>query len=298
MKIVRESKEPLFWAVGTLNDIIKEIKSTSMRPHYLSDDELFIDTVDILESLKEFEVDDIGDFSGLTEDSPDVQVLHKYNTYNWSSPVNHDLNMIYFEFRGEEYVAVAAHISGDVRTNYTDYAILNTNMSAIMVAGDEAEYGFKDLGHGIEVQLTWTSETYGVYDYEEGEPLGDGYFQIDKKDLFEQLAEDYPNLKDRLLGDDDDEVEVEDVREATGNVYKLFFDHSVPTDEYPDDVTVEADDDEVAFSELYDAVRGACDFPVSNVTKNGNDVTDEFDDFVDGMFSKYAEEGEVYEVED
>lgn len=74
------------------------------------------------------------------------------------------------------------------------------------------------------------------------------------------------------------------------HVYEVFYDKSVPVDEFPEDFQIEAGTDEEAFSQILDRWEEEGAFPIQDVTKDGMTVKDEFDEF-----SSTSTEGEFNE---
>lgn len=60
------------------------------------------------------------------------------NSYNWNGSVV--LQARFFEYRGKKYTAVAFHRFGDVRGNYTPYAILNCDKEEFLNTMCELDY--------------------------------------------------------------------------------------------------------------------------------------------------------------
>lgn len=145
----------------TMNDMInemKELRGANVRvfgqPTTLSNecDDFTIDIVDILESLKEYELECLynydydADEEGFERDileecwdADDIlNELEKYgfiknvydykvhNSYNWGSPINHDFNIKQYDnmVDGGVFIVLKCHRYGDVRGNYTDEVVL------------------------------------------------------------------------------------------------------------------------------------------------------------------------------
>lgn len=78
-------------------------------------------------------------------------------------------------------------MGGDVRGNYTYYAILKCDFYDLF---DVEFYPSKDIaGTNLVADLRWYSEEYSVYNYETQEDF-DGYYQLEMSDLLFQLKED------------------------------------------------------------------------------------------------------------
>lgn len=138
----------------SINDVINEIKSLRGSNVEIFErmvkldqeiDELEIDVVDILESVKENEVKDlvIHEYSEEIDDYKEVtfydvdeyldrlwdemvieEVRHN-NTYNWLAPVTNHIDFTEYEMVSGEYlVELKVHKYGDIRGNYTDTVLL------------------------------------------------------------------------------------------------------------------------------------------------------------------------------
>lgn len=194
--------------ITTIDEIIKDLTENCLggwiyENSKIKDDVLCIDTRDLLEEFKQFELpyDEAmelcknlialhggdameGMFCGFTFDGIATK---SDNTYNWSANISHHINFDEFEYDGEKYVAIMAHRGGDVRGNYTYYAILKCDFDDLL----EIEfYPSKDIaGTNLVVDLRWYSETYDVYNIETGETY-DSYWQTEMNDLIAELKED------------------------------------------------------------------------------------------------------------
>ena len=88
-----------------------------------------------------------------------------YNSYNWNSSATFQFQ--YLEIKEVEYVAIKFHISGDVRTNYTFYMLLEFNFSD----NEFLEYlnelrkniSFKYKNYNINVSSDVITELFNIY---------------------------------------------------------------------------------------------------------------------------------------
>jgi len=88
-----------------------------------------------------------------------------YNSYNWNSSATFQFQ--YLEIKEVEYVAIKFHISGDVRTNYTYYMLLEFNFSD----NEFLEYlnelrkniSFKYKNYNINVSSDVITELFNIY---------------------------------------------------------------------------------------------------------------------------------------
>lgn len=74
----------------------------------------------------ELETDSPEEYLEYLENIYSINEIQGGNTYNGSSPLNHHINFTFYENRdfGTYYVLLRCHRYGDVRGNYTDYALL------------------------------------------------------------------------------------------------------------------------------------------------------------------------------
>lgn len=195
------------YGLMTLDEMIKKLGDYTdawiFEDGKIKPDVLAIDTRDFLEELKKYEVEDYTIFYPLIEELREKVknsswfrpidytfmdiAKNSIYTYNWCSPLSHDVAFDEFEYNGTTYVAVCTHIGIDARCGFTFYAILECDLEDIY----ELEfYPSVDIaGTNLVADLKWYSEFYDVYDYETGETY-DGYYQIEMSDLLFQLKED------------------------------------------------------------------------------------------------------------
>ena len=194
--------------ITTIDEIIKDLTENCLggwiyENGKIKDDVLCVDTRDLLEEFKQFELpyDEAMELcenlvASHGEDAMDSTfwgftfggiATKSENTYNWNANISHDINFNEFEYDSAKYTAIMVHRWGDVRGNYTYYAILKCDIEDLL----NVEFYFsKDIaGTSLVADLEWYSECYDVYDYETGETY-DGYYQLEMSDLLLQLKED------------------------------------------------------------------------------------------------------------
>ena len=195
------------YGLMTLDEMIERVgKNTDawiFENGKIKSDVLAIDTRDFLEELKKYEVEDYTIFYPLIDElreriknSSYIRLIDytfmdiakdSIYTYNWCSPLSHDVVFDEFEYNDTTYVAVCTHIGMDARVGFTFYAILECDLEDIY----ELEfYPSVDIeGTNLVADLKWYSEDYDVYDLDTDETY-DGYYQMEMKDLLFQLKED------------------------------------------------------------------------------------------------------------
>lgn len=168
--------------IKPISEIIKQVKSYGTRGWIwdngkIRDDALVCDIFPILESLEEYEVQlDDEDIARIYEDG-DAD-----NTYNWSANISNDLDFRYIEKVG---CIVQVHLSGDVRSNYTDFFAIES-LDCILQCPDI--YQTKKINNRYFADINALSDTYEVYDTETNESVGD-FYEIDRNELIKELEE-------------------------------------------------------------------------------------------------------------
>lgn len=195
------------YGLMTLDKMIKKLNGYTdawiFEDGKIKPDVLAIDTRDFLEELKKYEVEDYTIFYPLIEELREKVENSSYfrpidytfmdiaknsiYTYNWNSPLSHNVVFDEFEYNDTTYVAVCTHIGVDARVGFTFYSILECDLDDIY----ELEfYPSVDIeGTNLVADLRWYSECYDVYDLDTDESY-DGYYQIEMSDLLLQLKED------------------------------------------------------------------------------------------------------------
>ena len=194
--------------ITTIDEIIKDLTENCLgawiyEDGKIKDDVLCVDTRDLLEEFKYFELP----CDEAMELCENLVALHgeeamdstfwgftfggiatkSDNTYNWGATISHHINFDEFQYDGEKYVAIMVHRYGDVRGNYTYYAILKCDFYDLF---DLEFYPSKDIaGTTLVADLKWYAEDYDVYNLDTGE-LYDGYYEVEISDLLFRLKED------------------------------------------------------------------------------------------------------------
>lgn len=136
-----------------------------------------------LDSYDELEFDSVQEYVDYMEDELMCwkEVSHG-NSYNWSAPVSHDFDYKIFQDldAGRFFVQLMVHRFGDVRANYTEYALLEFDYEedfiyTVMEANtqvdlDDKHYAMIDvLSHGYEVYTHDGEYVDVIHDLEEWE---------------------------------------------------------------------------------------------------------------------------------
>lgn len=148
----------------------------------IRDDVICGDVMPLLEELKEYEI-------GVTDEYIEAfkrnDKTECYYTYNYNTNVDKDIVMWWRE--GCPIVIMQIHLGGDATLMWnTDFAVKVDGIDCIY--NMESTTQIKDINgrYGADIELF--SEVYSVYDYEKGETVGDGFYQIEVADLLEEIA--------------------------------------------------------------------------------------------------------------
>ena len=210
----------------SIEDVKKEIKALDEqgKENYSfanSEDEysLLVDVKNLLDNMKANEIDpstmiEIEVDEDEYEEIPFQTWLYEYsgleelkadNSYNWCSPLSHDIN---FEVWGvseteEIYVVVRVHRLGDIRGNYTDEIILSyDNYDDFMYSNIEDtskfvgfEFDYNGEKYNADIVVDWYKECPDVRIMDENcdeeiLDLYDVYIDADnKEELIEKMRE-------------------------------------------------------------------------------------------------------------
>lgn len=176
---------------------------------------LLIDVIPFLEYLESYQVDS-SDMVYISDDEeiPFQEWLYDYsgmeelrgdNSYNWSSPISHDVNYEVWGYSDSEplFVVFRVHRFGDVRGNYTDEFILKFDnydeFIYSVLAPDYTDVTEKFISVKVddyiaEVRIEWLRDTCDIMvmdeDGNEIEILYDFSLISDtKEELIEELRE-------------------------------------------------------------------------------------------------------------
>ena len=195
------------YGLMTLDEMIKKLGDYTdawiFEDGKIKSDVLAIDTRDFLEELKKYEVEDYTIFYLLIDELRERVNNSSYfrpidytfmdiaknsiYTYNWCSPLSHDVVFDEFEYNDTTYVAVCTHTGIDARIGFTFYAILECDLEDIY---NLEFYPSVDIeGTNLVADLKWCSDTYDVYNLDTGETY-DGYYHTEMSNLLFRLKED------------------------------------------------------------------------------------------------------------
>ena len=204
----------------TIEDVKKEIKTLDeqCKGNYSfanSEDEysLLVDVKNLLDNMKANEIDPTETVEIDGEEIPFQTWLYEYsnmenlkadNSYNWCSPLSHDINFEVWGYSETEeiFVVVRVHRTGDIRGNYTDEIILKyDNYDDFMYSNMENvskfvgfEFDYEGEKYIADIVIEWFKECQDVRimdeNYNEILDLYDVYLDADNKDeLIEKMKE-------------------------------------------------------------------------------------------------------------
>ena len=177
-----------------LENIIADIRAIDSRENgawifengKIRNDVLCGNVILLLEELKEYEINCTDDAIEKIINISNEQE-HHWNTYNWNANISHNLDVAEAEINGYIYMAIMVHRYGDIRTNYTDRFVVKF----------DSEYEFYELESMIQskeindeyiADINLMTEGYNVYDYINGEDVGE-FYELEKADLLNAINE-------------------------------------------------------------------------------------------------------------
>lgn len=176
-----------------LESVIVDIKNLDSQNHAwifengkISNNVFCGDVIPLLEELMEYEINCTDNaIENIVSISNEQE--HHWNTYNWNANISHSLDVAEAEINGYVYMAIMVHRYGDVRANYTDRFLVRF----------DSEYEFYELESIIQskeindryiADISLMTEGYNVYDYINGEDIGE-FYELEKADLLNAINE-------------------------------------------------------------------------------------------------------------
>lgn len=158
-------------------DIEKEDSKYKDELKYLADTRV------ILDNLRDYEVDIPKKYKdnvlGYMEELTNYKDFKGGNTYNYNGKILHDINYNYIQSGDNLYMAIMVHRLGDIRANYTEYALFRfDSIEEFFEVIDDicmenfggcVEYNGKHYYYDIsifdEFLRVWCEETQEQYDF-------------------------------------------------------------------------------------------------------------------------------------
>lgn len=152
----------------------------------MRDDIICGEVIPFLEELKDYEVDLTQEqIIALRRNWLSMNVMHCDNTYNNNGSIDHDFEFDIAEMNDGVYVTIMVHRFGDVRANYTDWAICKLDyVESIFELESVMQY--KDIIGKYVADINIFSEGYEVYDYINDKDIGT-FYEIEVKDLLDEI---------------------------------------------------------------------------------------------------------------
>lgn len=178
-----------------IDRIIEDIPMVEIEKEdskYHDEVKYLIDSRVLLNNLKEYEIEIPQEFYDKYKDKFGNGVLQYMevltnvnmkdfggaNTYNWGGRIIHDFDYRYVDLKDAYYVAIQVHRFGDIRGNYTDFALLKfDNFESFIERVDEESYSsggcfeyngkhyFYDLSIFCEWLRVWCEENQEDYEF-------------------------------------------------------------------------------------------------------------------------------------
>lgn len=152
----------------------------------MRDDIICGEVIPFLEELKDYEIDLTQEqIIALRRNWLSMNVMHCDNTYNNNGSVDHDFEFDIAETNDGVYVTIMVHRFGDVRANYTDWAICKFDSFEEMFCLESAMQ-YKNINDRYMLDVNIFTEGYNVWDSESEEDLGI-FYEIEVKDLLDEI---------------------------------------------------------------------------------------------------------------
>ena len=158
----------------------------------LKDDVVCGEVIPFLEELKEYEVEmsqaDIKDMMNFWDSNFDRLRYTRDNTYNHNANIDHniDYRIVESEYDGT-WFAFMIHRYGDVRGNYTDWAVCKFD-DIYEFYGLESIMQYKQINERYVADINIFSESFNVYDCIKGEDVGE-FWDIEVESLLKSIEE-------------------------------------------------------------------------------------------------------------
>ena len=175
-----------------LGAVIKDIKDVNlMGDAWIYDDNGNIkdnvicgNVLPWLTELKDYEIDVDDEFINYILENSD----NRWNTYNWSANIDHNIDGAEMDIDGYHYVALMVHRYGDVRWNYTDRFVVRFD-DAYDFNALESRMQYKAIADGkYDCSIDIMAECYSVWDCDNDTSLGE-FYEIEVKDLLDEIEE-------------------------------------------------------------------------------------------------------------
>lgn len=194
--INNNSKEEI--KMSRLERVIEEVKRARIgngRPWIFDDNGKIKDEVicgEVLELLDEFQDYEINVSDGYIENFLKRDDISAYNTYNANANISNDLDYRILETDDYCIVVMQVHLYGDIRGGYSEFFALKFDNSFEFYSLENWIQS-KDINDQYITTIYLYSECYEVYDYKNGENIGE-YYELEVSDLLETLNKKKSNI--------------------------------------------------------------------------------------------------------
>ena len=191
--------------MSNLDNIIADINEINQTYDFwirnnkgeLRDDIICGEVIPFLESLKDYEVDisqsEIKDMMNFWDSNFSEPKYKRNNTYNYNANIDHDIDYRIVESEHDGiWFAFMVHRYGDVRGNYTDWAVCKFD-SIYDFWELESIYQYKNFSDGEKFErytanINIFDECYNVYDNDLGKDIG-YFYEIEVSEVLEHIHE-------------------------------------------------------------------------------------------------------------
>ena len=191
--------------MSTIDNIIADINEVNKSYDFwirnekgeLKDDVICGEVIPFLESLKDYEVDmsqsEIKDMMNFWDSNFSEPKYKRNNTYNYNANIDHDIDYRIVESEHDGiWFAFMVHRYGDVRGNYTDWAVCKFD-SIYEFWELESIYQYKNFSDGEKFErytadINIFDECYNVYDNDLREDVG-YFYEIEVSEVLERIHE-------------------------------------------------------------------------------------------------------------
>ena len=147
------------------------------------------EVIPFLEELKNYEIDlSQEQIKKMIEFWDETRICNGYNTYNWGANIDHNIDYrIAKSTRDSILIAFMVHRCGDVRANYTDWAMCKFEDEEEFY-GLESIMQYKQINERYVADINIFSESFNVYDCIKGEDVGE-FWDIEVESLLKSIKE-------------------------------------------------------------------------------------------------------------
>ena len=173
-----------------LDAVIKDIEEVNKMGYAwiydadgnIKDNVICCNVLPLLYELKDYEIK-------TTEESIDWFAKNadkRWNTYNWNSNIDHDINVAEMYLNGYTYMAIMVHRYGDIRANYTDRFLVRFDNKYDWFEFNSRVQCKEIAGGRYCVDIDIMAECYNVWDNEKEVTVGE-FYELEVEDLLNEI---------------------------------------------------------------------------------------------------------------